>query len=161
MDRETRRKFNEQIGHYRIRLDLHAKKCDWEKFKLDAGRLFDYAEAIELSETRRRFLNVFRIILVLVVVCALYLFSPDPASILEIPRVKRAVIAAGAGGAFYDLFFYMNYRYYINAKALFYEKRRLRFIRGLEQDFKGECPPREGRHVADVCRRPKEGYGLR
>ncbi len=41
MNKELNRAFNEEITGYKNALLHYAKRCEWEMFKDNAGRLFD------------------------------------------------------------------------------------------------------------------------
>jgi len=62
MKRELNERFNYEVDRYRKALLFYAKQCQWDTFKANAGRLFDYVESIEMSEIERRFFNISKII---------------------------------------------------------------------------------------------------
>jgi len=141
MNEELRKAFNETIHGYKKTLVNCAKRCEWDTFKLIAGKLFDYVETIEVSELERRFFRVFRLIMIalfLMIVCALRV---DPASYPEIEGLKRFMTLTAIGGSCFELYFFLNFRLYMEHKTTFYKTRKARFIKNIEKDFRGMlCP---------------------
>ena len=58
MNQELNQLFSEEVNRYKNALLFCAKQCEWETFKINAGRLFDYVESIEMSELERKFFNI-------------------------------------------------------------------------------------------------------
>lgn len=137
MDSELYRAFNDEIHRYRRTLIYDAKRCEWDHFKDIAGRLFDYCESIEMTEIEKRFLRIFGIILAVLVFGVAFIarMGADP----ELLGVKRLIIFLSIAGSCFELYFFMNFRHYMEYKTVFYKKRRERFIRNIEQDFRDIC----------------------
>lgn len=132
--------FNDEINRYRNILLYCARRREWETFKLNAGKLFDYVEAIEMSEIERRFVKVFVVIMaVLFCVAALVLgIDPVPYS-QEFLKAKRLMTVMAVAGCCFELYFFMNFRHFMEQKAVSYRKRRNLFIRIIEKDFGEIC----------------------
>ena len=136
MKRELAAQFNEHVESYRRALVYHARTSDWETFKEKAGKMFDYVEAVEYSELERRFFNNFNTILVGLIVICIALYQVDFTIMPEPLRDKSLIVLAGLLGGSFELFFYFNYRTYVKVKTTYYEERRKKFIRNIEQDFR-------------------------
>ncbi len=135
MKRELAEQFNREVETYRKALLFYARKCDWEEFKAKAGRLFDYVESVELSETERRFSMVFNSLLAVLGLAVLALFGVDFSAHTGLQGMKQVFILTSIAGSTFELYFYLDFRIYREARTSFYGRRRAKFIRGLEQDF--------------------------
>jgi len=135
MKRELERQFNHEVEIYRKALLYYAKKCDWQMFEAKAGKMFDYVESIEYQELERRFFNTFSIILgavILTVVCCL---NVDYAVHQEWLPMKSRLLFSAVAVCSFELYFYLDYRIYMNVKTRHYPKRREKFIHAIEKDF--------------------------
>lgn len=141
MKKELHRTFNQEVHRYRNILTSCAKKCDWESFKLHAGRLFDYCESIEMSEIERRFFGISKIVMLVLFVIAIVFFKVDPDVFPEFVRVKRIFTFSALGGCLFELYFFINFRTYMRIKTEFYKQRKERFIRNIERDFRNVILP--------------------
>ncbi len=138
MNKGLNKAFNEEITGYKNTLLHYAKRCEWEMFKDNAGRLFDYVESIEMSETERRFLKTFKIIMV-VLICVAVLVIKINLDSSEFLRIKKLVVLAVIGGGCFEIYFFLNFLMHMKYKTAFYRRRRDRFIRNIEEDFKDAC----------------------
>ena len=136
MTEELNRTFNEEVNRYKNALLFYAKKCDWETFKVKAGKFFDYLESIEMSEIERRFFNISKIIIFILCIVVLFIFKLNPNSYPEIAGVRKLIILAALAGCSFQIYFFYNFRIYMRYKANFYKKRKEKFIRDIERDFK-------------------------
>ncbi len=140
MNRELRTAFNSEIERYRNILFSCAKRCEWDIFKVNAGKLFDYIESIEMSELERRFLRVFLLVMALLFCILALSVRVNIDSYPELARLKGFFgLTALAGGSF-ELYFFLNFRMYMDYKTNLYKTRRERFIRNIEDDFRNSCP---------------------
>jgi hypothetical protein len=137
MKRELAEQFNQEVDNYRKALLYYARNCDWRTFEAKAGRLFDYVESVEFRELERRFYRTFNLILGILVVAVVGLFSMDFGVHQELLRMKSAFVMSAFAVSSFELYFFIDYRIYINFKTCSFEKRRESFIRGIEQDFRG------------------------
>lgn len=128
--------FNQEVENYRKALLYHARVSDWETFKAKAGKMFDYVEAIEYSELERRFFTNFNVILVVLIAIVIALFKVDFAVTPDLMRLKNAMILAGLGVSSFELYFYLDYKIYMRVKTVYYPKRREKFIKNIENDFR-------------------------
>jgi hypothetical protein len=144
MDREIAEQFNQEVDSYRNALLDCARKCDWETFKAKAGRLFDYVEAIEFSELDRRFFRIFTPVLAALCLAVLALLGVDFEVHPEWLRLKHSFILAAIAASSFELYFFLDYRMYMQIKTRCYEKRRDKFIRNIEKDFRGYTFRAEG-----------------
>ncbi|RJQ45950.1 MAG: hypothetical protein C4538_07480 [Nitrospiraceae bacterium] len=136
MTEELNRTFNDEVNRYRNALLFYAKKCDWDTFKVNAGRLFDYIEKIEMSEIERRFFKISKIIVSILAVITLFIFKIDPDIYPALARLKEIIVILAVSGCCFEVFFFLNFRMYMKQKISFYKKRRERFITDIERDFK-------------------------
>ncbi|MGE5174102.1 MAG: hypothetical protein ACM3MD_09770 [Betaproteobacteria bacterium] len=147
MKKELAEQFNQEVDGYRNALLYCARKCDWESFKAKAGKLFDYVESIEYSEIERRFFTVFTSILVVLCLAIIALFGVDFEANPELQRLKQSFVAAAIAGSSFEIYFFLDFRMYMDFKTSFYKKRREKFIRNMEQDFRGHAM-QTGRNAA-------------
>ena len=136
MKRELAEQFNQEVDNYRKALLYYARKCDWETFKAKAGRLFDYVESVEFRELERRFYRVFNLILGILALAVIGLFSAAFGVHQDLMRLKNIFVVSALAVSSYEIFFFIDYRMYINFKTFSFKKRRENFIRGIEQDFR-------------------------
>jgi len=136
MKKELAELFNQEVESYRSGLLYYAQKCDWETFEDKAGRLFDYVESIEFKELEHRFFTVFNLILAFLVLALTILFSVDFQVHKELLRLKSGFILSALAVSSFELYFYIDYRLFIGIKTISYRKRREKFIKGIEQDFR-------------------------
>ncbi len=141
MNRELRSAFNKEIHKYRGILSYYAKRCEWDSFKVYAGRLFDYVEAVEMSEIRRRFMSVFRLMLVAVFFVTLFVLMMRPETLPAYVETRKFFAMTALGGGSFSLYFFLNFRLYIDYKTVNYKKRKERFIRIIELDFRNDFLP--------------------
>jgi hypothetical protein len=136
MRREIYRAFNEEISRYRNALAYYAQKNEWETFKAKAGKLFDYCEKVEASEIERRFTRVFWIIIAFVISGLFLMIRIEPGTLPEFQNLKKLLFFATFAASCFDLYFYLNFRVYMNQKIVYYKKRKEHFIAAIEQDFR-------------------------
>lgn len=136
MKRELAEQFSQEVDNYRKALLYYARKCDWETFKTKAGKLFDYVESVEFRELERRFFRVFSFILAVLVLAVVGLFSVDFGGHQDLMRLKNVFILSALAVSSFELYFFLDYRMYINFKTFSSKKRRENFIRSIERDFR-------------------------
>jgi hypothetical protein len=136
MKRDFADRFNEEVERYRQALLFYARKCDWETFKMKAGNLFDYVEWVELSETERRFFRIFKAILVVLVAVVIAIMNMDWTINPELQRIRFSIVLLAIAGSCFELYFFLNFRTYMEVKTTCYQKRKDRFIRNIENDFR-------------------------
>src|SRR5512147_145093 len=128
MERSLEKAFNEEVNKYRTILLSCAKKSEWNTFKMNAGKLFDYVESIEMSVLEKKFYSVSSVIMGLLVIVVVAVWKINPAIHYEIQRVRELMIMAGIGGCSYQFYFFLNFRMYMGGKMTYYKYRRERFI---------------------------------
>ena len=143
MKRQLAERFNHEVENHRKALIYYARKCDWETFQAKAGRLFDYVESIEFRELERRFYSVFSLVLGFLVLAVIGLVTVDFQMYQELPRLKTAFVMSAIAVSSFELYFYVDYRMYIDVKTRCYRKRRETFIREIERDFRGFAVQKE------------------
>lgn len=136
MDKSLEKTFNEEVNKYRNLLLSSAKKSEWNTFKTNAGKLFDYVESIEMSVLEKKFYNISTVIIGLLVLVVVAVYQINPVIHCEAARVRELMILAGIGGCSYQLYFFLNFKTYMGHKITSYQYRRERFIRNIEADFK-------------------------
>ena len=135
MKRGRAEQFNQKVEAYRKALLYHSRTRDWQSFKVKAGRMFDYMEAVEHSELERRFYRNFSVILAVLTAIVVALFKVNVEVVPELIRFKNMMVLAGLGVSSFELYFYIDYRVYMRVKMVHYTERRERFIRNIEKDF--------------------------
>jgi len=136
MEKSLEKVFNEKVNNYRNILLSCAKKSEWNTFKINAGKLFDYVESIEMSVLEKKFYSISSVIIGVLVLVVVAVWRINPAIHCEIQRVRELMILAGIGGCSYQLYFFLNFRLYMDTKITSYKYRRERFIKNIEADFK-------------------------
>ncbi len=136
MEKSLEKVFNEEVDKYRIILLSCAKKSEWNTFKANAGRLFDYVESIEMSVLEKKFYSISSVIMAVLVLVVVAVWRLNPAIHCEIGKIRELMILAGIGGCSYQFYFFLNFRMYVNGKITSYKCRRERFIKNIEADFK-------------------------
>jgi hypothetical protein len=140
MSREMHKAFNAEISRYRNALDYYAQRNDWKTFKANAGKLFDYCETVEASEIERRFTRIFWIIIGVVITGLFLMIRIEPGTLPEFQNLKKILFFTTFAGSCFDLYFYLNFRVYMNQKAVYYKKRKEHFIMAIEKDFRTDIP---------------------
>ena len=136
MDREFANRINEEVERYKNALLYYAKLCEWDSFKSKAGALFDYLEAIELSEIQRKFFRVFKIILLGLVIIIVIILKMNGEAYPALLRFKDSIVIMAIAGSCFELYFFLDFRLYVEHKMSWYKKRREQFIRNMEKDFR-------------------------
>jgi hypothetical protein len=136
MEKSLEKVFNEEVNKYRNILLICAKKSEWNTFKINAGKLFDYVESIEMSVLEKKFYSISSVIIFVLVLLVVALWWISPFIHCEIPKIRELMIISGVGGCSYQLYFFLNFRTYMDGKITSYKCRRERFIRNIEADFK-------------------------
>jgi hypothetical protein len=137
MKRELEEEFNQKVEGYRKALLYYARQCDWETFEAKAGNMFDYVESVEFRELERRFFTTFNLILGVLILAVIGFLFADFGGHQEWIQLKSRFLFSGIAVCSFELYFYLDYRIYLNVKTNFYPQRRKRFIKGIEQDFRG------------------------
>ncbi len=136
MKKELAERFNEEVERYRRSLLQYARKCDWDKFKIKAGSLFDYVEVVEVSEVERRFFRIFRSVLVVLAAVVVAIANMNTGINPELLRIKYTIITLAIAGFCFELFFFLDFRMFMQSKSAYYKTRKDRFIRNIERDFR-------------------------
>ncbi len=136
MKKELHKAFNENVHRYRNALVYYAKRCEWDGFKLTAGKLFDYVETVEMSELERRFFRISVLILSGLLVVVLFALKIDPASYPGTEGIRTFMTLAVIAGTCFEFFFFLNFRLYMKVKTARYNFRKACFIRYIEEDFR-------------------------
>jgi len=135
MENELYNKFNEEINRYRNSLLFYARKCDWDTFKLNAGRLFDYVESFEMTVLERKFFRITKIIVAVLFFMVILILKMNPDIYPELARVNEFMTVTAIATCGFQVFFLFNYRMYLKGKLSCYKKRRERFIMNIQRDF--------------------------
>jgi hypothetical protein len=136
MKNELHRKINEEVTRYKNSLTFYAKKCEWDAFKVNAGRLFDYLETIEMSEFERKFFRISKAVAIVLVLTVLFIIKMNPEAYPQLVRIKELMILFAIGGCCFEVYFLYNFRMYKKGRTIYYEKRRDKFISDIERDFR-------------------------
>jgi hypothetical protein len=136
MDKSLEKVFNEEVNKYRNILLSCAKKSEWNTFKMNAGKLFDYVESIEMSVLEKKFYSISSVIIGVLVLVVVAVWRINPAIHCQVQRIRELMIFAGIGGCSYQLYFFLNFRIYMDGKMISYKHRRERFIKNIEADFR-------------------------
>jgi hypothetical protein len=139
MKKELYRTFDTEIQKYRNTLVHYAKHSDWDSFKANAGRLFDYCEIVEMTETERRFTRIFGLIMIVLFLVLAFFFKIQLENSPELMAIKRVVLLSAIAGSGYEFYFFLNFRLYMDYKTAFYKERKEIFIKNIEQDFRDTC----------------------
>lgn len=129
-------RFNQEVEHYRKTLLHYARISDWKTFELKAGSFFDYMECVELSETKRRFLRTFSLILLPLIVFFIAVLLIHDTVRPELLNLKVPFTILVILGICYELNFFLNFRLYIEKKMIYYRKRKQTFVQLIKRDFK-------------------------
>ena len=136
MKKEIADQFNQEVETYRRALLYYAKKCDWETFEAKAGRMFDYVESVEFQELERRFFKTFSLILAAIIMAVIAFFNIDFGVHQDWLQWKNTFLFSAIAACSLEIYFFINYRVYIDVKIYGQKKRRTRFIHGIEADFR-------------------------
>ncbi len=111
---EKRKFFNEfssNVEKFRKILLCQARRCSWNTFKMAAGSLFDYVEAVERVVVENKFFRIFKSIMLVLFVLVVVLFKVHFNAVTGIlPRIKELLILGVIGGSGYELLIFMNFR---------------------------------------------------
>jgi hypothetical protein len=136
MRKELGQVFNDEVERYRRALIFAAKTCEWETFKVRAGKLFDYVESVEISEIERKFFRISMTILLVVVLITLVILNADTVLSPQMSKYRENLTLIGLSIGCYEFYFVLDFKLFMKAKMSCYRKRRERFIRNLEKDFR-------------------------
>lgn len=136
VEESLEKSFNEEVERYRTILLVCAKKSEWNSFKTNAGKLFDYCESIEMSVLEKKFFNISRVIMAVLIAVVFALFRIDPDIQWGTLRLREVMILTAIGGCGFELYFFINFKSYMVCKISNYKYRRERFIRNIESDFR-------------------------
>ncbi len=129
-------KMNREIEEFRRALIFEANNCDWDTFEGKAGMLFDYLESIEVSEIRRMFSLILRITGAVLLLAGLALALVSSGSNPPMLRFEAVLIVSIAGGLIFEALFFVDFRVVTRFKASHRSRRRKRFVRNIENDFR-------------------------
>ena len=137
------KQFNDEINRYKYTLRFCAKICEWETFKVKAGKLFDYVESIEMMEIEHKFFKISKVMAAILFLFLVVIFQIDPAIHPEYARFRELLILTAIAGCCFEVYFFFNFRMYMKGKTLYYTARKEDFIRNIEEDFRGFTIPGE------------------
>jgi hypothetical protein len=144
MKKTMHNKFNEEITKYKNSLLFYARKCDWDTFKINAGRLFDYVETYEMSAIEQQFFRISKMIVSVLLLATVLIFKLNPGFFPEAERLKEIMTLLAIAGCCFEVYFFFNFRKFMQGKTFYYKKRRDNFIRNIERDFKNISLPASG-----------------
>ena len=136
MKEELHKIFNAEVERYRKSLLYYAKACEWDTFKDNAGRFFDYIESIEISEIERKFFNISKVIIGVLSIVVLVILKLNITASPAIAGLKKIIILTALAGGCFEIYFFLNFKMYMKYKTNYYKKRKERFIIDIERDFK-------------------------
>ena len=136
MNKEFNNKFNEEINRYKKALLFYSRKCDWDTFKDNAGRLFDYCESIEASAIEKKFFKITKMIVAALIFMVIIIVKMNPDMYPRLARVNELMTLIAIATCCFEVYFFYNFRMYMKGKTIYYKKRREKFIRNIERDFK-------------------------
>jgi len=136
MKKEIADQFNHEVETYRRALLYYARKCDWETFEAKAGRMFDYVESVEFQELERRFFRTFGLFLGAIIIAVTVFLNIDFEVHQEWLQWKNSFLFSAIAACTLEIYFFINYRTYIDVKTYGQKKRREKFIHGIEADFR-------------------------
>ena len=136
MDHELSKTFNAEVERYKNSLLFYAKKCDWDTFKVNAGRFFDYLESIEISEIENKFFRISWIIVAILFLVCVFVLRMHIDTSPDIINFRKAITLIALCGGSFEIYFYSNFKMYMKKKSSYYKKRKEKFIRDMENDFK-------------------------
>ncbi len=137
MKYEQAQRFNQEVEAYRRALLWSARTSNWEAFKSKAAKLFDYVESVEHIELEKRFFSIFYAVLGLLVLVVIALAGVNFEISPDLIKLKNTVIVAALATSGFELYFFLNYQWYLSARISIYQERRERFVRAIESDFRG------------------------
>jgi len=135
MEKELYNNFNDEINRYKNALLFYAKKCDWDTFKVNAGRLFDYCESFEMSVIERKFFRISKIIVFVIFLMVVLIVKMNPNKYPELARVNEIMTLIAVATSCFEVYFFCNFRMYMKSKIVYYKRRRERFIMNIQRDF--------------------------
>ncbi len=136
MEKRLREAFNQEVENYRRILLNCAGKSEWNSFKVNAGKLFDYVESIEMAVLEKKFFRISCVIMCILFISVALIVGMSFDMKEEIMRIRRLMIVAAFMGSSFQLYFFANFWRYMGHKMTYYERRRERFIRDIERDFR-------------------------
>ena len=136
MKKDFAERFNAEVEAYRQSLLLNARKSDWTTFKMKGEKLFEYLEAVELVEVERRFFNRFWTILIILGLAVIGISTMDAIVPPDMLRFKYSVILLTLAACSFELYCYLAFRTYVDVKKTYYNHRKDRFLKNIENDFK-------------------------
>jgi hypothetical protein len=136
MKRDFYDRFNVEVERYRKMLLHYARSQEWDVFERKAGSLFDYLERVELTVLERKFFTVFMFILAVLLATVVVIVAVDGNVYPAFEKSRNGVIISALALSCYELYFFLDFRNYVKAKSSRKTKRKERFIREIEQDFR-------------------------
>ncbi len=128
--------FNQEVENYRRILLNCAGKSEWNSFKLNAGKLFDYVESVEMAVLEKKFFRISFVVMCILFVLVGLIVGTSFDMKEEVMRIRKLMILVAFMGSSFQLYFFVNFWRYMGRKITCYERRRERFIRDIEQDFR-------------------------
>ncbi len=136
MNDQFQEKLNPEIEQYKKALLFFARVCDWESFRTNAAKLFEYLESVEVSLLKKKFYRTIAIILI-ALAAALGVFSIVSSAGSPFFEKYRIVVAVGAvAGLFFELLLVLEMHLYLSFRASKQKRREARFIKGITDDIK-------------------------
>ncbi len=136
MDEKFQEKLNAEIERYKKALLFFARVCDWESFRANAAKLFEYLESVEVSLLKKKFYRAVTIILI-AIAAAVGVFSILSRNGGPFFEKYRVVVALGAAvGLFFELLLVLEMQLYLSFMASRQKRREARFIKGITDDAK-------------------------
>jgi hypothetical protein len=136
MEKRLNEAFNQEVENYRRILLNCAGKNEWNSFTVSAGKLFDYVESIEMAVLEKKFFRISGVVMCILFLSVALIVGMSFDIKEEIIRIRKLMILAALMGSSFQLYFFVNFWRYMGQKMTYYERRRERFIKNIEQDFR-------------------------
>lgn len=136
MDEWRSNKLNDEISRYKKALIFFAKACYWFDFHSNAATLFEYLDSVELSLLKRKLRQVIEIVSVALVLAIVIFSSVNITDSPLLIKYRGQLVLIAAAAILFELLLLIELRLYVNIKTRNQQKRKDRFIRNIEHDFK-------------------------
>jgi hypothetical protein len=93
-------------------------------------------ETVETAERERRFYQVFGSVLAVLMAAVIAIVAVEPGVHPGWPNYRNLLVLASVLGSSFELYFFINFRTYVDQRILCCRKRREAFLQCIERDFR-------------------------
>ncbi len=136
MSKELEKRIEEELSQYKKGLLFFAKMCDWNSFRKQAARLFEFLEETKVAAIKQKLREVTTVVLIALTTALVFFSVLSTTVVPKLAEIRVPVVFMIMAGFVFELLFLLEFRVYLSYRASMEKIRRQRFIEGIESEIK-------------------------